>query len=139
MVLFPRAILGGVLMYLGGSFLVEWLYDAYFKIPKLDYLVVVLILLVIAAFGLLWGMAVGILVSILLFVLKYSQILVIRQEFPGNVFRSSTDRSVAENLLLRELGDRVLVFRLQGYIFFGTGFQLFKEFALASSAANPAI
>ena len=126
-VLFPRAILGGVLMYLGGSFLVEWLYDAYFKIPKLDYLVVVLILLVIAAFGLLWGMAVGILVSILLFVLKYSQILVIRQEFPGNVFRSSTDRSVAENLLLRELGDRVLVFRLQGYIFFGTGFQLVQR------------
>ena len=126
-VLFPRAILGGVLMYLGGSFLVEWLYDAYFKIPKLDYLVVVLILLVIAAFGLLWGMAVGILVSILLFVLKYSQILVIRQEFPGNVFRSNTDRSHAENLLLRELGDRVLVFRLQGYIFFGTGFQLVQR------------
>ena len=123
-VLFPRAILGGVLMYFGCSFLVDWLYDAYFKMPKLDYLIVVVILLVIAAFGLLWGVAVGIFVSIVLFALKYSQIIVIRQEMSGHVYRSTTDRSHAENILLRELGGRVLVFRLQGYIFFGTGFQL---------------
>ena len=126
-VLFPRAILGGVLMFLGCSFLVEWLYDAFYKLPKLDYLVVVVILLVIAAFGLLWGVAVGILVSILLFVVKYSQIIVIRQEMSGHNYRSATDRSHAENNLLRELGGRVLVFRLQGYIFFGTGFQLYQR------------
>ena len=126
-VLFPRAILGGVLMFLGCSFLVEWLYDGSYKLPKLDYLVVVVILLVIAAFGLLWGVAVGILVSILLFVVKYSQIIVIRQEMSGHIYRSATDRSHAENNLLRELGGRVLVFRLQGYIFFGTGFQLYQR------------
>ena len=48
-VLFPRVILGGVLMFLGISFLVDWLYDAWFKMPKQDYLIIVLILLVIAA------------------------------------------------------------------------------------------
>ena len=126
-VLFPRVILGGVLMFLGISFLVDWLYDAWFKMPKQDYLIIVLILLVIAAFGLLWGIAVGILVSMILFVLEYSQIRVIRQEFSGKGYRSNIDRSHAENQLLRNLGHRILVYRLQGYIFFGTGYQFYQH------------
>ncbi len=35
--LFPKPLLGGVLLYLGLSFLVEWVYDAWFKLPKTDY------------------------------------------------------------------------------------------------------
>ncbi len=36
--LFPKAVLGGVLMYLGLSFLVDWLYYARSKMPRQDYL-----------------------------------------------------------------------------------------------------
>ena len=136
-VLFPKAVLGGVLMYLGLSFLVDWLYDAWSKMPRQDYLIVVAILLVIAAFGILWGIAIGIMIAMALFVLEYSQIVVIRQEFGGNMYRSNTDRSHTENRLLRQLGDRIMIFRLQGYIFFGTGFQFYQQIRKRIVARKP--
>ncbi len=40
---FPKVVLGGLLILLGLSFLVEWIYDAWFKLPKLDYAIVVAI------------------------------------------------------------------------------------------------
>lgn len=125
--IFPRPILGGVLMFLGLTLLVEWLYDSRRHMPLHDYFIVGMMMLVIAALGLLWGIACGILFSVIFFVLQYSQIHVVRQQFAGDKYRSNTDRSALENRLLQESGERILIFRLQGYIFFGTGFQLYQH------------
>lgn len=125
--IFPRIILGGLLMYLGFNFLVEWLYDAWFKLPLKDYLIMLVILLVIGTFGFLQGVAVGIIATIVLFVHEYSQISVVKQEFSGKIFRSNIDRSYNENELLHELGQCIWVFRLQGFIFFGTSHQFYQR------------
>ena len=122
----PKAALGGILMYLGIDLLTTWLYDAWFKMPKQDYFIVVSIMLVIASFGLLWGIAVGLLVAILFFVVRYSQIAIVKQEFSAGSFRSNTDRSIAETNLLNEWSDRILVVRLQGFIFFGSIRQFYQ-------------
>lgn len=122
----PQAVLGGVLMYLGLDFLVIWLYDAWFKMPKQDYLIVLVILVVIANSGLLWGIAVGLIISMVFFIARYSQISVIKQEFAGGGARSNIDRSFVETRLLNEWSDRILAVRLQGFIFFGSMRQFYE-------------
>ena len=126
----PLAVLGGILMYLGLDLLVNWLYDSWFKMPRQDYFIVVLILLVIANFGLLWGIAAGLLVSIVFFVAKYSQVAIVKQEFAASKLRSNIDRSYVESRLLNELGDRIWVVRLQGFIFFGSIRQFYQRMKL---------
>jgi len=125
--IFPRIILGGLLMYLGFNFLMEWLYDAWFKLPRKDYLIMMVIFLVIGFFGFLQGVAVGIVATVVLFVLEYSQISIVKQEFSGSTFHSNIDRSFEENALLRDLGQYIWVLRLQGFIFFGTSHQFFQR------------
>ena len=123
----PRSVLGGILMFLGGSFLIEWVIESYFKLSKQDYAVVFVILLVIATGGLLWGIAVGMLTSTLLFVVDYSRTRVVRQEFPGSMWNSRVDRSATENRILQQTSGRIMIFRLQGYIFFGSGYQFYQH------------
>ena len=124
----PRAVLGGLLLFFGFSFLVDWLYDAWFRMSKQDYFIVVMILAVIATLDLLWGIGIGLLISIVLFVVTYSRLSVIKQELAGGSIRSNIDRSRDENKLLNEVSDKVLVVRLQGYIFFGSFRQFYKHF-----------
>ena len=124
---FPRIILGGLLMYLGFNFLVEWLYDEWFKLPRKDYVIMFVIFLVIGLFGFIEGVAVGIVATIILFVVEYSQISIVKQELSGSVFRSNIDRSFEENALLKDLGQYIWILRLQGFIFFGTSHQFFHR------------
>ncbi len=125
--LFPREIMAGLLFFLGFSFLVDWLADARAQMPITDYVTIVAMMFVIAAFGLGWGILCGILISIIFFVMQYSQINVVRQQFTGVKYRSRIERSILENRLLRTRGESIQIFRLQGYIFFGTGFQLYRH------------
>lgn len=56
---FPKTILGGLLLYLGFSALLEWVYFSYQKLSKLDYGLVQLIWLVSGIVGFLQGLALG--------------------------------------------------------------------------------
>ena len=38
--LIPKLIAGGLIFFVGLSFLTEWLYDAWFQLPRIDYLLV---------------------------------------------------------------------------------------------------
>lgn len=133
----PRPVLGGLLVYLGVSFLVEWLYDAYFKLPRIDYALIVIILVVIAAFGFLAGVAVGVVIAMLLFIVNYSRIQVVKHTLTGTGFRSTVDRSPLERARLRENGEHVLILQLQGFIFFGTGVNLLDQ--IRSRVQNTAL
>ena len=56
---FPKPVLGGLLLFLGLSLLSEWVYAAAFKLSKIDYLIVQLILVTSATVGFLQGLMVG--------------------------------------------------------------------------------
>jgi len=125
--LFPKFVLGGLLMYLGLHFLYEWVYETWFKLPKADYFVILLILVVIAAVGFLEGVAVGILVAVILFAVKYSQIDVIKHTLTAAIYKSTIARPKLHKRLLRRYGKQVLILELQGYIFFGTANHLLEQ------------
>jgi SulP family sulfate permease len=117
---FPKPILGGMLLYLGLAFLVEWLVDARKVLPLWDYLLVWVILIIIAAVGFLEGVVAGILIAAILFVISYSRIDAINAILDGSMYHSKVDRPKPHRDLLHERGEEILILRLQGYIFFGS-------------------
>lgn len=115
----PKPVLGGLLIFLGLSFLTEWLYDAWFKLTRSDYLIIVLILLVVMALGLLVGIGVGITIAILFFVINYSRVRAVRHCSSGSIYQSRIIRPVHQTRLLREQGNQIYILELQGFLFFG--------------------
>jgi sulfate permease, SulP family len=127
MSLFPKVVLGGLLLFLGLSFLVEWVWQAWFKLPKADYAVVIVILLATALLGFLEAAAVGLAAAVILFVVHYSQVDVVRQTLSGASFHSRVTRSAAQLETLRRHGDAICILQLQGYLFFGTADRLLAQ------------
>jgi SulP family sulfate permease len=116
----PKAVLGSVILYLGLSLLWQWLYQAYFKLPLWDYLTVWVTLGVIDIFGFLQGILTGFVITVLLFMYRYSQVDVASQVFDGATTRSNVDRSPEQNQVLAAKGHQIYVLELQGFLFFGT-------------------
>ena len=125
--LIPRLLPAGLLMYFGLQFMKDWLLDSWFKLPKQDYAIVVGIALAAALFGLLTGIGLGLVLAMSFFVLEYSRMDVIKQKLSGGVHRSNLDRSFAENQFLRIEGEKILILRLQGYLFFGTAYRFYEH------------
>lgn len=124
---FPKPVLGGLLVFLGAGFLLETLYDSWFRLPRVEYGLVVIILVVIAWIGFLPGIGVGIVVSSVLFAVNYSRIDVIKRAAVGSDVRSNVERSAGDELTLEERGRELYILQLQGYIFFGTSYSLLKR------------
>jgi SulP family sulfate permease len=123
---FPKPVLGGLLLYMGLSFLVENLYDAWLRLPILEYGLVLVILLAVVAMGFIAGVGAGLLISAVLFAVSYARINVVKNATSGAVLRSKAARSPAKQAILTRRGDRIQVLQLQGYIFFGTAYALMK-------------
>ena len=123
---FPKLILGGLLLNLGLNFLVEWLVDTWKKLPPSDYFVIVLILIAIANIGFLEGVLVGLMVSTIFFVINYSKVKVVKHELSGRTFKSNVERSAKSEEILRHHEEQVLILSLQGFIFFGSTPQLLQ-------------
>ncbi|HEY9887811.1 MAG TPA: SulP family inorganic anion transporter [Candidatus Obscuribacterales bacterium] len=123
----PKAILGGLLLYLGLGLLVEWVYEAYFRLSRVDYALVLAILLIGARFGFLAGVGVGLLVACLLFVITYSSLQVIRNTLSGLTYPSRHNRTFHEQRILRQQSSNIQIFVVQGYLFFGTAYSLLSD------------
>ncbi len=123
----PRFMLGSVLWFLGLDLLVEWVYKGWFKLGRIDYGLVLVILLVIAFTEFLAGVVVGIVIAVLLFVFNYSQINVVKHTLSGTTFQSNVDRSPRQRQILQAHGDEVYALALQGYLFFGTAHSLLDQ------------
>ncbi|MBP6682307.1 MAG: SLC26A/SulP transporter family protein [Halioglobus sp.] len=117
---FPKAVLAGLLLFLGWSLLERWLIEARSQLPALEYLVVVIIVLVVASVGFIQGVLVGLMGAIMLFVINYSRINVVRYALTGAERRSNVERNLQQEKYLREHGGQTLILKLQGYLFFGT-------------------
>lgn len=118
--LLPRFVFGGLILHLGFAFLGSSLIEGWSKLPRFDYAVVIAITVVMAAVGVLQALLVGVVLTMILFVIEYSRVDVVKNELSGVCFHSRVDRSPAEEAILRTQGDQVLVLRLRGFIFFGT-------------------
>jgi SulP family sulfate permease len=125
--LLPKAMLGGLLLYLGLGLLREWVLEAGRRLARADQALVLVILLVVAWRGFISGVAVGLVIACLLFAVDYGRWRVIRLDATGATLRSNMLRAPdAERVLERE-GARLRVLCLQGYVFFGSANHLLEH------------
>ena len=118
--LIPRMIVGGVLVFLGLAFLVEWVWDKRKALPPLEYGVVLVILAAVIARGFLPGVVLGLVLAVVLFVVNYGRIELVREVAFGEAYHSNVDRPPAERAVIKTRGDLVQILRVNGFVFFGS-------------------
>jgi SulP family sulfate permease len=136
---FPKFVAAGLPIYLGLSMMWEWLIDARRSVPRVDYAIILGILLIVEFFGFLEGIGIGIVASVVIFVFRYSSIDIIKNKFDGRSYRSSKDRSITDQRLLDHHSDQLVILQLQGFIFFGTANSLYEKIKQLTTQAEKAL
>ncbi|MEZ4868242.1 MAG: SulP family inorganic anion transporter [Caldilineaceae bacterium] len=116
----PTLLLDGMLLFLGFSFVGDWLFDTRSRLSKSEYLVIVLIAVAINSIGVLAGVGLGLALAVIIFVVDYSRVHVVKHALSGAHYRSNVDRSPYQRQLLAAQGEQFHIFELQGFLFFGT-------------------
>lgn len=123
----PVFLTAGLVLYMGLDLLCEWFIASRRKLPFSEWLIVVAILAVVALVGFMQGLAVGLLVSIGLFIYNYARLPVTRLSATGRDIRSTVDRSPEASAVLLENGHVIEIRQLEGYLFFGTADRVVSE------------
>jgi len=129
--LFPRFVAGGLLIFLGIELLVEWIWDTRKEMPLVDLVVVLVIVAAVELAGLLPGVGVGLIASVIIFLVRYSSVRPIREVVDGSSVHSGKDRPIPDERLLNYYDNEIVILSLQGFIFFGSAHTLYstvKEF-----------
>jgi len=117
---FPKFVLGGLVMFVGLSFLNDWVVRSWRKLEWQDFSIILFILLVVETIGFLEGVALGIAAATVLFIVSYSRISVVRHVLTGADLHSNIERPAPHRNLLKREGDRILILKLHGFIFFAS-------------------
>jgi SulP family sulfate permease len=120
----PAPLVGAMLVWLGSSLLSEWLIRSYARLSRWEYGVILLIFIVIVFAGFAWGLFVGVVAALMLFVVEYGRVDSVRLFVTGRDYQSSVDASEERRQTLSQHGDAILIMRLQGFLFFGTADRL---------------
>jgi SulP family sulfate permease len=126
----PTALVGSLLVYLGLTFLVEWLWDMRNRLERTDYLLVVGAGGAVVVLGFLPAIALGTLTAIVLFVVRYSRVEAVHHSYTLKVFRSSIERSPDQAAALETIGVGAAVLEVHGFLFFGTAHRVFGDHRL---------
>ena len=123
----PLGAFAAILAFLGFDLLDTWLRVERRRLPRRDFAVVLVILAPAATVGFLTALAVGLLVAGVLFVIAYSRVDVVRLRTSAALLRSRVERPDPELSLLADRGGQAAVYRLSGYLFFGTASRFLAE------------
>ena len=135
--LLPQFLIGGFLAYIGVLFLRDWLIATVRTLARIEYAIVIVILIVIASVGFLEGVAVGIVATVVLFVVDYARTDVVKRERSGRTARSRVTRTRAASDVLDARGDEIHVLELQGFVFFGTATGLLDRVRVRLETQDP--
>ena len=130
---FPVPLIGAYLLFIGLNFLQDFLYDSWLKLPLSEYIIVLCILMITVFKGLLSAIAFGTIAAIFIFILNYAKVKNIKSITTGEHHRSNVERSPIEEELFKREGRRIRVYRLNGYLFFGSVYNLYlnvREYTL---------
>ncbi|KAI5839991.1 sulfate transporter family-domain-containing protein [Morchella snyderi] len=116
----PIMVVGALIFLLGIELLREALYDTWGKLSKLEYLTICIIVITMGAWDFVIGIVIGIILACMSFVVQASRKSAIRATYSGVFARSTVRRHPIQQRFLRQVGRQIQVYKLAGYIFFGT-------------------
>jgi SulP family sulfate permease len=118
--LIPKAVLGGILIYIGIGMLKTWLFDSRTRLTTSDYVAVLLMVCLTVAVGYLPAVVVGIVVCCFDFAISSARLVTVRRSFSRNAWPDKVERSASESAMLEARGEGVRIVELQGALFFGS-------------------
>lgn len=133
----PAPILAGLLMYLGLVVLNDVLLRSPAQQAWTDFGLAIAIMAAIVSLGYLAGVVFGFIAACLTFAFNYSRVAVIRRHLTRVVYASNMERSAAAERMLQEDGDRIHIFWLAGFIFFGSSNGVLENIRAAISKSQP--
>ena len=119
--LVPVPLMGGVLLFTGIALIDQWLLKVRKRVPRVDYAVIVAMFVTILFFGFFEGVALGMGIVVIAFVVRMGRAGAIDSTFTAREVHSESARAVPDRVILRNEGSRVRGYRLKGYLFFGGG------------------
>jgi sulfate permease, SulP family len=132
----PKYALGGLLVFLGWGLLYQWLIQSSRQLPRVEYLSLVAIALLIINWGFVAGVLIGVIIGCATFALSVSRVNAIKFSFDSTEYRSSLDRGPQEQVTLRDYGRQIQGMALQSYLFFGSANRVYQH-VKALLAAQP--
>ena len=135
--LVPVPLMGGVILFTGIVMVDDWLIKIRKRVPGTDYLIIALMFLTITVFGFFEGVGLGMLVTIVFFIVRLSGVDLVDSRYTARDRHSNRMRPIPDRAILDAYGERVHGYRLAGYMFFGSGYRLVDQLK-ASLGGAPA-
>jgi sulfate permease, SulP family len=135
--LVPIPLVGGLVFYLGYSFIADALRKPYSQRAWLDLALIVGITIICLQYGYLLGVLAGLVCACMVFVINYARLGVICRHATRAKVVSHVDRSSEASEYLRQSGDTIQLYWLSGYIFFGSSESIFERIRADIDAQYP--
>lgn len=123
----PKPVIGGLLLYIALKLLTEWIVEGFKKLSHIDYCIVFSIMLIIGFWGFFPGLIIGIMTTCIIFIFRYAQINYIHFSTSGTDYHSNVIRPIEQQKLLEKEGKAIQIYKLQGFLFFGSAKKLVDE------------
>ena len=123
----PKFVLGGLLLYLGGALIYEWLIQSARRLSPIEYISLLAIALLILQIGFIAGVFIGVIIGCATFAVSASRVNAIKFSFDGSEYRSTLDREPSELAILALHGREIQGMSLQSYLFFGSANRLYQQ------------
>jgi len=120
----PVAVLAGLVLYVGLDFVRTWLLESRDRVTTIEYCLLVTIAFTIVVSGVITGVALGVAIATLLFTIAYTRLRCVYLRQTGKSLRSNVERPSVQEAILTKFDDEIRLFRLQGYLFFGSAEKL---------------
>lgn len=120
--LMPLPATSGFLIFLAVPLIGDWLIRSSKRLHISEYCMLVLICVAIVFVGFLEAIALGLILSLVFFTVRLSQINLVEAQYSIREKSSRLQRSIPDEAILKAYGPRVQIYRLRGYIFFGSAY-----------------
>ena len=127
---------GGILIFAGLGMLDEGLVKNRKRLPYSSYSIILLIFIAILSFGLIEGVGVGMLATLVVFAVRLSRVNPIESQFTAREQQSNKTRPVPDRAILLEGGEQVQAYQLRGYLFFGSVYPLADQLRQSLSSTS---
>nr|OQO27097.1 hypothetical protein B0A51_05863 [Rachicladosporium sp. CCFEE 5018] len=116
----PVMVVGTLIYQLGIELAWDAMVTTYGRLSRLEYFTIVVIAFVMGLYDFVVGVAIGIGMACLVYVVQTSGKTVIRAEFSGKVAESTVRRHPRQRNYLHKVGKQIRVVKLGSYLFFGS-------------------
>ena len=125
--LLPLPATSGFLIAVAVPLISDWLIKSRKRLQAIEYSMLLLICFTIVIVGFLEAIALGLVLSLVFFVVRLSHVPLIKSQYTIRDRASRTIRSIPEQSIIKVYGSRAQIYQLQGYVFFGSAHSLVNQ------------